>query len=181
MIRIIPNAQGQIHRVSLLLAALWGVMLASPQLTSAESESEEGVKYRDWTRRCETIGEAETETCYISQNLVLRESGKRLLNVAVGYLEPVTPKKPRGVITLPLGISLPPGITVRVDKGKTRQFPVERCNNNGCIVAFTLSPELLASMKAGLQAQITFYDSKRQAIGVPVSLRGFTAGFNSLQ
>jgi invasion protein IalB len=181
MIRILRNLQDPAQPRYWVIAILYGVLLALPGLTAAESGSQAGVKYQDWTRRCEPIGETEKAICYISQNLVLRESGQRLLNIAVGYLEPATPKQPRGVITFPLGISLPPGITVQIDQGQTRQFPIERCNKNGCIAAFTVSDELLAAMKAGLQARITFHDAKRKAIGVPVSLRGFTAGFNSLQ
>jgi invasion protein IalB len=173
------NAQRRIDRMCYFLGVLFTAMLASPGLAGAESET--GVKYEDWTRRCEKVGDTEKEICHISQNLVLRESSQRLLNMAVGYLKPDTAENVRAVITLPLGIYLAPGISVRIDKGKTRQFPIERCNKNGCIVVFTMSPELVAAMKGGLQALITFHDAKRQAIGVPVSLKGFTAGLNSLR
>ena len=68
-----------------------------------------------------------------------------------------------------------------IDTRKLTGILREKGAQNGCIVAFTVSPELLAAMKAGLQAQIRFHDSKRQAIGVPVSRASSTIAGTSTE
>jgi len=148
-------------------------------VASAIANPEQGQTFRDWTARCETPPGAKRERCYIFQNIVHKESGQRLLHVAVGYL--AMNARPAAVLTLPLGISLPPGVELSVDGGDALSVDIERCDTSGCIGLLALDDDLIAAMKSGRQARITFHDGARRRIGVPVSLMGFTAGFESLE
>jgi invasion protein IalB len=156
----------------LLLVALWagGPVQAKP---------EHGQTFKDWTARCEQAPGADLERCFIFQNLVLKESGKRLVHMAVGYL--AANGQAAAVITMPLGISLPPGASISVDGGAPRSIVIERCDSDGCVGAVSLSEQFVADLKRGREARISFHDGTRRRIAVPVSLLGFTAGFNSLQ
>jgi invasion protein IalB len=145
----------------------------------AQAAPEDGKTYKDWVIRCETpTGEA-AERCFIVQNLVLKDQNQRVLLVAITY----TAGKPNpvAVLTLPLGISLPPGITLRIDGGEPHRFAIERCVANGCKVGFILTRALLARFKAGLKAEILVHDASRSPINLPVSLRGFTAALAAIK
>lgn len=150
-------------------------LLATP---SARANPEHGQTFRNWTARCEPAPGTTLERCFIFQNLVLKESGQRLVHMAVGYL--AANAQPAAVITLPLGISLPPGAAISVDGGEAVDIVIERCDSNGCVGALVLDQHLIAALKRGREARISFHDGSRRRIAVPVSLLGFTAGFDSL-
>ncbi len=143
-----------------------------------QAKPEHGQTFEDWTARCEQAPGANLERCFIFQNLVLKESGKRLVHMAVGYL--AANGQAAAVITMPLGISLPPGASISVDGGAPRSIVIERCDNDGCVGAVTLSEQLVADLKRGREARISFHDGTGRRIAVPLSLLGFTAGINSL-
>jgi invasion protein IalB len=150
-----PRRAGPGRWLAVVLAAL---SMAGP----VEARPEHGQTFKDWT----------------AQNLVLKESGQRLVHMAVGYL--AANGRAAAVVTMPLGISLPPGATISVDSDAPREIVIERCDNNGCVGAVTLSGGFVAQLKRGREARISFHDGTRRRIAVPVSLLGFTAGFNSL-
>ena len=166
-----PRRAGPWRWLAVVLAALW---MAGP----VEARPEHGQTFKDWTARCEQAPGSSLERCFIFQNLVLKESGQRLVHMAVGYL--AANGRAAAVVTMPLGISLPPGATISVDSGAPREIVIERCDNNGCVGAVTLSGGFVAQLKRGREARISFHDGTRRRIAVPVSLLGFTAGFNSL-
>lgn len=154
-------------------------MLAALSVAGAvQAGPEHGQTFKNWTTRCEQSPDTSVERCFIFQNLVLKESGRRLVHMAVGYL--AANGEAAAVITMPLGISLPPGATISVDGGMPEAIVIERCDANGCVGAVALSDQLVAALKRGREAHISFHDASRRRIAVPVSLLGFTAGFNSL-
>lgn len=199
------------RRLSTALALAAGLSLGLPLAGLAQAQLHSGQKFDDWTVQCgnpqakkpgesaqqksgdpasgeksantETQGKIASpvtgkEKCIIFQNLVLKKTHQLLLHVAVGHLPD---DKPALIMTLPLGISLPEGVGVKVDNGKQIEVPVQRCQRNGCIAGLLLKDKLLAAMKAGREADVTFYDARRRPITVPVSLKGFTAGYSSLE
>jgi invasion protein IalB len=157
-----------------VVAYLFALLATVP----AHAKPEHGQTFKNWTARCELTPSATLERCFIFQNLVLKDSGRRLVHVAVGYL--AANGQAAAVITLPLGISLPPGAAISVDGGDPVDIVIERCDANGCIGALALGERLIAELKRGREARISFHDGTRRRIAVPVSLLGFTAGFDSL-
>ena len=61
------------------------------------------------------------------------------------------------------------------------RIPFQVCNQAGCIAALPLADGRLEAFKVGQQAKVSFQDGRRQPVTVPVSLSGFTAGFESLR
>lgn len=145
----------------------------------ASAAPEDGQTFKDWQMRCDKPTEPEKESCFMYQNLMLKEGSRQLLNVAVAY--PPNQRIPVAILTIPLGISLPPGISVKVDDGEAIRLAVEYCVQQGCKTALRLNEKWLGLFKAGHQAQVTFHDGTRRAITVPVSLNGFTAAINALR
>ncbi|MDH3317157.1 MAG: invasion associated locus B family protein [Gammaproteobacteria bacterium] len=147
----------------------------------AASALEEGQKFKDWSARCETPKGAEQQSCYIFQRLVTRKDDTYLpvLHVLVGYI--TADGKPGLFATVPLGVSLRQGLKLSVDSAEPVSFGYSHCNNQGCLGALALSDELIARMRAGKQALITFHSGAQQPVTISVSLQGFTAGFNALR
>jgi len=135
-------------------------------------------RFKDWALTCTTPKDGKDKRCYIFQNLLLKKGGQRLLNVVVGHLG--AEGKPAAILTLPLGISLPPGASIRVDEGEPVRFAIERCTTQGCAGGVEIDEQLLAALKRGKQAKVSFRDAARREIVVPVSLSGFTAAYNRL-
>lgn len=154
-----------------LLLALAGV--------SGARAADEAEKYGNWTAKCEDSKGKVQGGCFIFQNLVLREGGQRVLQFAVGYV--ATTEAPIALLSLPLGISLPPGVTIRIGDAQPTRVIVERCEPNGCRAGLKLNDALLTQLKRGTQLTVTFHDAERRPIEVPLSLDGFEAGLDALK
>jgi len=138
-----------------------------------------GKQFKDWTVACEKQPDGAKERCFLFQNIVTKNERQRILHVAVGYL--AADGRAAAILTLPLGISLPPGVDFRIDSGETKHLILERCDKNGCRAGLVLENVLVAAMKRGEKIQVQFQDAARRAIEVPVSLAGFTAGLAALK
>lgn len=167
-------------RFALSLSWLASVLLAtSVCLTTPRAAAEESTKYGNWTAKCEASKGKVQGGCFIFQNLVLREGGQRVLQFAVGYV--ATTEAPIALLSLPLGISLPPGVSIRIGDAQPTRVLVERCEPNGCRAGLKLSEELLKQLREGTQLTVTFHDAERRPIEVPLSLDGFEAGLTALK
>jgi len=72
-------------------------------------------------------------------------------------------------------------LSVTVDEGQPLRLRYERCEPNGCLAPLPLDDQLIRSFKGGRWARVAFFDASRREISVPVSLLGFTAGFDALR
>ena len=159
--------------------ACWLLVALLAVLRHPAAFAQDTGKFGNWTAKCEeTRGEVEGG-CFIYQNLVLREGGQRVLQFAVGYVE--RSSDPIALLSLPLGISLPPGVTIRVGDSEPTPVMVERCEPNGCRAGLKVDSALLARLLAGRELTVTFHDAKRHPIEVPLSLEGFADGLKSLK
>jgi invasion protein IalB len=154
----------------------------SPRATPGTPEDDPAVtrtqQYEEWLVRCGRPGGE--EVCEMVQQPV-GENGKPVMAVAVGKV-PGNPN-PGMIILLPLGISLPPGVSLRIDGGAEIPARVERCERQGCQVEMLLEPDLLSALKGGSRATVDFHVQRQdrlQRVRVPVSLLGFTAALNEV-
>lgn len=165
-----------------LVAALapWGATLAEEQAADPLSaESPAGQVFADWGKRCETLKNGK-ELCIIFQRLRLKENNKTILHVSFGY--PPSAKGPVMVLTTPLGVSLLAGLELRVDdEGETIKVPYNICITDGCRASLPVNDDLLAAMKQGSKLKVAFANAQNKALGMEVSLNGFTAASDSLQ
>jgi invasion protein IalB len=161
---------------SICLTLLLATLLSGTATHAAPSD---GQKFRDWTARCQTKKGADKPTCFVFQNLLLKKENKRLLHVAIGYL--TESEQPVAFFTLPLGVSLPGGLSVTIDDGKPIRLRYERCDSTGCLAPLALTETLVNSLQGGRWARVAYFNAARREISVPVSLVGFTSGLKSLQ
>lgn len=138
-----------------------------------------GDSFKDWQATCDKTSEGDKGVCHIAQNLMTVDEGKQLLNIKIGYL----PKKeyPIMIVTLPLGVWNPFGITLNVDNGTALKYDFETCTVQGCRVVIPVSNRFIGTMKKGRTMYVTFSNMKKVSISIPVSLRGFSKGLNRLK
>jgi invasion protein IalB len=150
---------------------------------AAEQQLPEGVEqFQDWIKECETVkgpDGQEIELCQISQTLTNTEINQPMMKVAVGYV----PDKTEAVmvVTLPLGVILPPGIQLEVGDGKAARVPINTCLPSGCQAGVQLDKEFTERLKKGKTLEVSFAAPNGQAVKAPISLSGFTAGLGSLK
>ncbi len=150
---------------------------------TAEQKLPEGVEqFKDWIKECEKLKDPkgkEIELCQISQTLVNKEINQPMLKVAAGYV----PGKKEAVmiITLPLGVILPPGVQLTVGEGKAARVPITTCLPQGCQAGAQLDNEFTARLKKGSKMIVTFIGPDGKQVNAPISLSGFTAGIDSMK
>jgi invasion protein IalB len=140
-----------------------------------------GKSFKDWRVHCNSSSGAPS-VCIMVQDVVFKSSRKRVLQFVIRYIE--DGKTLIADIILPLGIYLPAGVTMQIDKGQVFEIPIEICTDGrmrGCRARFSFDKALLASVKGGAKANIGFQDSRQTPVAVPVSLAGVTAGLKAIK
>lgn len=173
-------------RIFLGLAAL----LLALQVQAEETRREE---FGDWGFICSTpdtdaAREEGKESCNLFQTALLNAgqaegeetpaTGQRVLLTRVGYLD--GNENPVLLITAPLGILLPLGITVEVEGHDALRLPVQRCDAGGCLAYVVMEAPFVEAFRKGTEAKVTFYDAQQRGATIPLSLKGFTAGMEEL-
>ncbi len=144
---------------------------------SARAEDTQQV-FGAWTLRCSTATATPRADCMMFQNLVQKTGGQPVLQFGIGI--PPPDGVPTVLVSLPLGIALPPGITIQIDSGSPAIFPVERCEPDGCRAGMKLREATVQQLSLGKQLHVTFYDGARKPLKVSLSLDGFGAAFKAL-
>lgn len=160
----------------LLLAVLLAALALNPAF-SEEKAKPNVPTYGDWGKVCEKSPKdkdgKQGEVCYLFQNVSNKESGKMVMQVRIGIAP--EKKQPVLIVTLPLGVLIPPGAAFIVEGSEPLKMPFLACAPEGCTtVGQLLSKELLAAMKKGDKAVIRVALLNRKVLTLPVSLKGFT-------
>jgi invasion protein IalB len=164
------------------LYRVWAGLVLGLSLASAPASADlkQGEKFDDWTVGCEAPkAEGATARCFIFQNILVKESRQQILLMAIGLLG--ENKQPAAILTVPLGVFLPAGLTLTVPDVKPVRVVIETCLPKGCRGAVALNDELLEALRKGDKAQVTLMDARRRQINLPVSLKGFTKGFAAVK
>jgi len=113
------------------------------------------------------------------QELLLKEGGLPVLQFSIGMIHPPR-EQPIVLITLPLGIYLPTGVSLMIDKKDEVNFPIERCDPSGCHVLVTLTEKRVETLISGSSLQISFNDGDKNPLLIPLSLKGFDEAFTEI-
>lgn len=160
--------------ITCLLLGASGFSGVSGAEVSAQDEAQVS---GDWRIVCDTAESA--RRCSMVQHLTLKESGDTVLQMVIGHI--ANQDRPVALITAPLGVNLPAGLDVVVDKGKAQHYAYEFCDSSGCRVAFPLDKATLRAYRRGRYAHVTIANRQRNKITVPVSLKGFSKGIERLR
>ena len=160
---------------------LIGVAAGIASLTiagSALAQGEVKAVHGDWQMRCDTPPGAASEQCALIQN----DTAEDRENVGLSVIVLKTADKQARILRVlaPLGVLLPSGLGLRVDDADIGRAGFVRCLPNGCIAEVILQDDLVGKLKGGKQATFIIFQTPEEGIGIPISLNGFSAGFDAL-
>ena len=144
----------------------------------AQSQGEVRSAHGDWQMRCDTPPGASSEQCALIQNVTAADRE----NVGLSVIVLKTADKQARILRVlaPLGVLLPSGLGLRVDNADIGRAGFVRCLPNGCIAEVILEDDLLTKLQSGGQATFIIFQTPEEGIGIPISLNGFSAGFDAL-
>lgn len=169
------DRQISIRRLGLAMAfALAGAAAALPALAQGTVKSVHG----DWQLRCDTPPGAQGEQCALIQSVTAEDRPKVGLTIIV--LRTADQKSRLMRVLAPLGVLLPSGLGLTIDKTDIGRAGFVRCLPNGCVAEVVMDENLTRQLRTGRSATFIIFQSPEEGIGIPVSLEGFAEGFDRL-
>ena len=132
-----------------------------------------------WITKCTAPKRETAAHCTIQQTIIVTKTRQRLLSFTVKV--PSDAPLPAMMIQLPLGLFLPAGIKVQIDKQFPQKFKIQTCNSEGCFAGSAISKDMLASMIRGKRLTVKFRDLAKKKITVPVVLEGFGESYRKVR
>ena len=86
-----------------------------------------------------------------------------------------------GIISVPTGGYLAPGMEMRIDDRRPFKLLYETCNPAGCHAGFPLAGRVLADLSTGKAATVRVWSTKTNSVDVRISLNGFARGLSALR
>lgn len=172
LFRFLPRLRGRPG-----LAVMVAAALAFPTLAAAQGEVTE--THGDWLIRCFPEAPEATPRCALTQYVVAEDRDGVGLQVLVWK---GMPEGPALQVLAPLDIALRQGLRVRIDEEEIGLMNFDRCAPEGCLAQVLLDDRVLGLLRTGGAILFIFYlyDDPDAGIGVPISLAGFSAGFDAL-
>ncbi len=132
----------------------------------------------DWQIRCDTPAGAQAEQCALIQSVTAEDRPNVGLTVIV--LKTADQKSRLMRVLAPLGVLLPSGLGLKIDQADVGRAGFVRCLPNGCVAEVIMDEKLVGQLKTGQIATVIIFQTPEEGIGIPVSLSGFTQGFDKL-
>jgi invasion protein IalB len=162
---------------NLLVATVALGWVVAPPPATAQAPKPPAETAPGWRVECANDGKA--LDCRAMQEIVQQEN--RQLVAALVVRVPAETKKPVIMIQLPLGILVSAPIGLHVDPGPSENYAVQTCTAAGCFVGAALGDAMLSAMRAGKQLQISFQNTDKRSVTVPMPLSGFAVAYDKLK
>lgn len=166
-VAILPQAAG----ASALLIELAG------EAGSAAGLSTRIETFADWQVTCRQ--ESAGRTCRAETRGSATADGATIGLVLAG--DPAGDGRPIFHFTTPLDLLVANGIEMRVDGGPAMRLAYRSCHQGGCIVPFTLTPDLEGLLQRGSSLDVRLFDIHSRPIDIRLSLIGFTAAIREMR
>jgi len=155
-------------------AALLVVAFGLPAYAQGTVKSVHG----DWQVRCDTPPGAQGEQCALIQSVTAEDRPNVGLTVIV--LKTADQKSRLMRVLAPLGVLLPSGLGLKIDKADVGRAGFVRCLPNGCVAEVQMEENLVKQMRTGQAATFIIFQTPEEGIGIPMGLKGFGEGFDKL-
>jgi invasion protein IalB len=137
-------------------------------------------QFDDWKVGCERSTQGDGQVCFAFQMLQHETSKRTLGYISIGY--PAAGKSPLAILNLPLGMLIPSGAVLQVDGVSVKaDAPIKVCYAEGCRAELPFSAAMVAAFRQQATARVAFMNLDESLIELPISLKGFTAAFDSLK
>ncbi len=135
-------------------------------------------KHGDWDMACIKT-EAEVDPCSMLQ--ILRDDkGNAVAEMSLFRLQPGGQAVAGATMIVPLETLLTARLTISIDDGPGKQYQFAYCNPIGCFANIGLTQADVDGLKRGSTATVSIVPAPApdEVIRLPMSLKGFTAGYN---
>jgi len=144
--------------------------------------------FDDWVYRCSDVkmGEENVTQCELLQVRQVKQ-GEEMVNILILALAEIAPEKEGGApailltTVVPLDVFLPEGMRFLVDGREVIHIPYQNCNSQGCWSRAILEDKVISALKKGNNGLARFAVVNGQGAEIQFSLKGFTAGMDTLQ
>jgi invasion protein IalB len=133
-----------------------------------------------WVKLCEKAPVSKTEqkeVCITHHERLDPNNGLPIISAAIRSIE--GSDKKRFLVTVPLGMAVPPGMQAKIDDMKD---PVKLvytfCLPNGCTAETEATPEIMDKMSTGKTLLVATINAVGEQIGFQVPLVGFKSTFD---
>ncbi|MDQ7727600.1 invasion associated locus B family protein [Halomonas sp. SpR8] len=133
--------------------------------------------FQDWEVRCQRNAE-NPAPCAMSQLITQPDSDQPMMRVILDY--PPQIDDPAMSFFVPLGVSLAPGLQLRVDNNEPIQFPYQVCQEQGCRADIPIEPSMLQQLRSGNTATLSMIGPRGDRMDLDISLIGFTDASNRI-
>lgn len=136
-------------------------------------------EFGDWGMRCIMIPD-QPDPCELYQ-LLLGADDNPVAELTVFPLPPGGQAVAGATVVAPLETLLTERITITVDGQQPLQYEFSYCNRAGCVARLGLTQREVDAFKRGNTATLRIVPAAdpNQPFDLPISLRGFTAGFEA--
>ena len=168
---------GAMTRARLVASA---AAVAACTLMAAAAYAQGTVKsvHADWQIRCDTPPGAQGEQCALIQSVTAEDRPNVGLTVIV--LKTADQKSRLMRVLAPLGVLLPSGLGLKIDKTDVGRAGFVRCLPNGCVAEVVMDDNLVKQLRSGTSATFIIFQTPEEGIGIPLSLKGFGEGYDKL-
>ena len=144
---------------------------ASDEFAARGQREARSIRYGDWQKICFKPGGAKM-VCRTSISGTF-ETGQVAVRIYV--VEREGDGTPRLQMFLPVGLYMPPGAKLTVDKGSAHKIPFTWCLTNTCIAGDAAKPALLREMEMGKTLTVEVVDTNMLAVTTSLPLSRFAA------
>ncbi len=159
------------------------VTLATFLSPGALSQEPQDTQIGDWLLRCAGPEDSPDQTCLMATTATIPLEQR---DIAILQIIRVAPSERQGEeefaaqLTSPTNVNVRAGIDFQVDQNSIISVPYEVCMVNNCITSFALTSELIALMRNGFAASLTFTNASGQTFSGALSLDGFGPALDEL-
>jgi len=150
------------------------LLAAAPAYAQGTVKSVHG----DWQIRCDTPPGAQGEQCALIQSVTAEDRPNVGLTVIV--LKTADQKNRLMRVLAPLGVLLPSGLGLKIDKTDVGRAGFVRCLPNGCVAEVQMNDDLVKQLRGGQNATYIIFQTPEEGIGIPMGLKGFGEGYDKL-
>lgn len=130
----------------------------------------------EWTKVCGRDQNAKAETCYTTRDFVT-DKGQRIVAVALYDTKEKGAQKTVRIL-MPLGLLVPPGIRVIIDKSQPIAGRYATCVPHGCFAEAVVKDDFVAALKKGSTLTVSARNQAGKEVTFTVPTGGFGKAFD---
>jgi invasion protein IalB len=170
----------------------FGPRAAKPQQGQAQAQGQAPAPKVDviaengkWKVQCETAPAAEGQKAARQCGMVQATQSEKNPKATLTLVLVKTVQGDKSTINMrviaPIGVFLPTGVALEIDGAAVGRVPFTRCMPQICMAFAEASPETLAKLKKGSEANFIIYEAPGMGLPMKLSLEGFSASLAALE